>query len=146
VYQGTLVQSTALVAASPAAGRLSDRSGRRKAFVMVAATIYGAALFVIAAADGFNGYLLGMVISGIGFGTYMAVDLALVVDVLPDASNAAKDLGVLNIAGALPFAVAPASAPALLALGNGSYGFLYTVAGACALLGAAAVVPIKGVR
>jgi MFS family permease len=146
VYLGTLVQSMALVAASPVAGRLSDRSGRRKPFVIVAAAIYGAALFVIAAADGFNGYLLGMVISGIGFGTYMAVDLALVVDVLPDASNAAKDLGVLNIAGALPFAVAPASAPALLALGNGSYGFLYTVAGASALLGAAALMPIKGVR
>jgi MFS family permease len=146
VYLGTLVQSTALVAASPVAGRLSDRSGRRKAFVIVAAAVYGAALFLIAAADGFNGYLLGMVISGIGFGTYMAVDLALVVDVLPDANTAAKDLGVLNIAGALPFAVAPASAPALLTLGNGSYGFLYTVAGACALLGAAAVVPIKGVR
>ena len=146
VYLGTVVQSFALVAVSPMAGRLSDRSGDRKAFVIVAALIYGTALFVIAAADGFNGYLVGMAISGVGFGTYMAVDLALVVDVLPDGSNAAKDLGVLNIAGALPFAVAPALAPALLALGDGSYGFLYAVAGGCALLGAAAVVPIKGVR
>jgi MFS family permease len=146
VYLGTVVQSLALVAVSPVAGRLSDRSGHRKAFVVVAALIYGIALFVIAAADGFNGYLLGMAISGVGFGTYMAVDLALVVDVLPEASSAAKDLGVLNIAGALPFAVAPALAPALLGLGDGSYGFLYAVAGGCALLGAAAVVPIKGVR
>jgi MFS family permease len=146
VYLGTVAQSAALVAVSPVAGRLSDRSGHRKAFVIVAALIYGAALFVIAAADGFNGYLVGMAISGIGFGTYMAVDLALVVDVLPDSSSAAKDLGVLNIAGALPFAVAPAIAPSLLALGDGSYGFLYAVAGGCALAGAAAVVPIKGVR
>jgi MFS family permease len=146
VYVGTLLQSTALVAASPTAGRLSDRSGRRKIFVIVAAAIYGFALFVIAAADGFNGYLLGMAISGVGFGTYMAVDLALVVDVLPDASTAGKDLGVLNIAGALPFAVAPALAPGLLAIGHGSYGLLYAVAGGCALLGAAAVVPIRGVR
>jgi hypothetical protein len=71
---------------------------------------------------------------------------ALVVDVLPDDHSAAKDLGVLNIAGALPFAVAPALAPALLAIGNGSYGFLYAVAGGCALLGAAAVVPVRAVR
>jgi MFS family permease len=146
VYLGTVVQSFALVVVSPVAGRFSDRSGHRKAFVIVAALIYGTALFVIAAADGFDGYLVGMAISGVGFGTYMAVDLALVVDVLPDASSAAKDLGVLNIAGALPFAVAPALAPALLGFGNGSYGFLYAVAGGCALLGAAAVVPIKGVR
>ena len=49
----------------------------------------------------------GMAIGGFGFGMYMAVDLALVVDVLPETGSAAKDLGVLNIAGALPFALAP---------------------------------------
>jgi hypothetical protein len=93
-----------------------------------------------------NGYLLGMGIGGAGFGMYMAVDLALVVDVLTDPLTAAKDLGVLNIAGALPFALAPALAPGLLALGNGSYAVLYAVAGACALGGAVAVTPIKNVR
>ena len=40
--------------------------------------------------------------TGLGFGVYMAVDLALVADVLPDTDDTAKDLGVLNIAGALP--------------------------------------------
>jgi len=54
----------------------------------------------------FNGYLLGMALSGLGFGMYVAVDLALVADVLPDEHEAAKDLGVLNFAGALPFTVA----------------------------------------
>ena len=33
----------------------------------------------------------------------MAVDLALVADVLPDSASVAKDLGVMNIAGAIPF-------------------------------------------
>ncbi|MDP9227065.1 MAG: MFS transporter, partial [Actinomycetota bacterium] len=41
----------------------------------------------------------------------LAVDLALVVDVLPNPDTAAKDLGVFNIAGALPFSIAPALAP-----------------------------------
>ena len=40
-------------------------------------------------------------ISGLGFGIYMAVDLALVADVLPDSASVAKDLGVMNIAGAI---------------------------------------------
>ena len=31
----------------------------------------------------------------------MAMDLALVADVLPDRASVAKDLGVMNIAGAL---------------------------------------------
>jgi MFS family permease len=143
---GTLVQSLALVAVSPLAGRLSDRSGRRKVFVILAAHVYAGALLVLAGATGVSGYLVGMGLGGAGFGMYMAVDVALVVDVLPDTASAAKDLGVLNIAGALPFAIAPALAPGILALGDGSYGILYAVAGACACLGAAAIVPIKGIR
>ena len=113
---------------------------------MSAATTSAVALFVIAGASTVSGYLVGMAIGGLGFGMYMAVDLALVVDVLSDPLAAAKDLGVLNIAGALPFALAPAVAPALLAAGHGSYSVLYAVAGVCALAGAAAVVPIRGVR
>ena len=92
------------------------------------------------------GYLVGMTIGGIGFGMYMAVDLALVVDVLPDTGSTAKDLGVLNIAGALPFALAPAVAPLVLSATGGSYTALYAVAGACAMAGAAAIVPVKRVR
>jgi MFS family permease len=145
VYLGTVVQSVALVCVAPLAGRLSDRVGRRKVFVMAAALVYATALFVIAASSSFAGYLVGMALGGLGFGMYMAVDLALVVDVLPDPLSAAKDLGVLNIAGALPFAVAPALAPGLLSLGHGSYALLYAVAGACALAGAAAIRPVRGV-
>jgi MFS family permease len=103
-------------------------------------------MFVIAIASSFNGFLVGMAVGGLGFGMYVAVDLALVVDVLPDKLSAAKDLGVFNIAGALPFSVAPAIAPAVLAIGGGSYGVLYAVAGVCALCGAIAIVPVKLVR
>jgi MFS family permease len=145
VYLGTVAQSAALVVVAPVAGRVSDRLGRRKVFVMGAAVVYATALAVVAASSSFDGYLAGMVLGGVGFGMYMAVDLALVVDVLTDPLTAAKDLGVLNIAGALPFAVAPALAPALLALGGGSYAVLYAVAAACALGGAAAVAPIRRV-
>jgi MFS family permease len=146
VYLGTVTQSVALVAVAPVAGRLSDRLGRRKVFVVGAAAIYAAALFVIAGASTVGGYLAGMAIGGLGFGMYMAVDLALVVDVLTDPLAAAKDLGVLNIAGALPFALAPAVAPALLSVGGGSYAVLYTVAGVSALLGALTIIPVRGVR
>jgi MFS family permease len=146
IFLGTLVQSAVVVAASLAGGRLSDRTGRRKLFVVSAAAVYGLAMFALAVASDFNGFLVGMAVGGLGFGVYTAVDLALVVDVLPDKDNAAKDLGVLNIAGALPFSVAPAIAPAILALGDGSYGVLFAVAGVWALLGAVAILPVKGVR
>jgi MFS family permease len=146
IFLGTLVQSAVVVAASLIGGAFSDRTGRRKVFVFAAAIVYGLAMFVIAIASDFNGFLVGMAIGGLGFGIYMAVDLALVADVLPDRDKAAKDLGVLNIAGALPSSIAPAIAPVILAIGSGSYGLLYAVAGVCAVLGAVAILPVKGVR
>jgi MFS family permease len=146
IFLGTLVQSIVVVAASLVGGALSDRTGRRKVFVFTAAIVYGLAMFAIAVASDFNGFLVGMAIGGLGFGVYMAVDLALVADVLPDRDKSAKDLGVLNIAGALPSSVAPAIAPAILAIGGGSYGLLYAVAGVCAVLGAAAILPVRGIR
>ena len=84
VFLGTLVQSTVIVAASLVAGRMSDRSGRRKPFVVAASTVYGLAMFVIALTSSFNGFLVGMAIGGFGLGVYVAVFLALAVDVLPD--------------------------------------------------------------
>jgi len=146
IFLGTLAQSVFLVAASLIGGRLSDRTGRRKIFVLIASIVYGLAMFAIALASDLNGFLVGMAIGGLGFGMYTAVDLALVVDVLPDKENVAKDLGVFNIAGALPFSVAPAIAPVILALGGGSYGVLYAAAGVCAIIAAVAILPVKGVR
>ena len=55
------------------------RGGRR--------VVYGVALFLIAVAGDFDGFLVGMAVGGLGFGLYMAVDLALVADVLPDAAS-----------------------------------------------------------
>jgi MFS family permease len=103
IFLGTLAQSAVIIAASLIGGRLSDRTSRRKIFVLTASVVYGLAIFVVAIASNFNGFLVGMAITGLGFGMYVAVDLALVADVLPDKRTAAKDLGVFNIAGALPF-------------------------------------------
>jgi MFS family permease len=146
IFLGTLTQSVVLVAASLVGGKLTDRTGRRKIFVFSASVVYGVALFVIAVASNFNGFLIGMAISGFGFGMYFAVDLALVLDVLPARDDAAKDLGVFNMASAVPFSIAPAIAPVILAIGSGSYGVLYGVAGVCAVIGAFAILPVKRVR
>src|SRR5712692_5397462 len=146
IFLGTLAQSVVIVAASLIAGKLSDRTGRRKIFVFTASIVYGLAMFAVAVASNFNGFLVGLAISGLGFGMYAAVDLALVADVLPNKDNVAKDLGVFNIAGALPFSIAPAGAPAILAIGSGNYGVLYAAAGIFAIIGAVAILPVRGVR
>ena len=63
---------------------------------------------------GLAGALLAAVILGAGFGVYQAVDFALITQVLPAPVGRAKDLGVINIASALPQVLAPAIAGLIL--------------------------------
>ena len=147
IFRSMLVQATMIVIASLISGRLSDFVQRRKIFVVVGASIYATGLWVIAAANGYDVFLVGMALTGLGHGVYFAVDLALVTEVLPDRRRAAaKDMGILNIANALPQSVAPALAPAIFILGGGDYMWIFVVAGGIALLGSFAIMPLKSVR
>ena len=86
---------------------------------------------------------------GVAYGIYVGVDLALVVDVLPNPDDSGKDLGVFNMANALPQTVAPLFGAALLAVAsadNQNYTLLLYTAGVASLLGALIVLPIKKVR
>lgn len=143
VFAATVLQSAFVIVASLLGGRLSDRLRRRKAFVVAASGVFGVAMLWLAANTALTGFYAALALSGVGLGLYTAVDLALVVDVLPDPDTTGKDLGVFNIAGALPYSLAPSLAPAVLSVGG--YAGLYGLAGACGLLGAAAVLPVRGV-
>lgn len=142
------ISSVCLAVSAAVAGTISDRTGRRKVFVFVAATLAALATGMLAFTHDLPMFLVASVISGIGVGAYFAVDLALVTDVLPDKeSAAAKDMGVFNIANALPQSLAPAIAPVLLAIGGGgNYTVLYLAAATAAVVGGLTVVPIRSVR
>ena len=58
--------------------------------------------------------VVAAIVLGCAYGIYTAVDFALITQVLPDAVDRAKDLGVINIANALPQVFAPALAGILL--------------------------------
>ena len=146
IFLGTLAQASVVVVASLVGGRLSDRTGRRKVFVLTASAVFAMAMFVVAVSTDFNGFVVGMALSGLGLGLYLSVDLALVIDVLPDPDHVAKDLGLFNIAGALPYALAPAVAPAILAMTDDSYAVVYAVAAFSAVVGAVAILRVRGVR
>jgi MFS family permease len=153
VFYGTLANSATLLVFSVLGGRFSDALGRRKVFVFSASVIYAIAVWVIAIVTHVNGCLAGMALGGLAFGVYLAVDLALVTDVLPNReTDAAKGLGVFNIANAAPYSLAPAIAPVFLAIGTalavpgGPYTALFTAAGLFAVVGAVAVIPVRGVR
>ena len=143
IFKGMLVQAVMIVIASLLSGRASDASGRRKIYVLVSAAVYGTGLWIIAAAEAYPTYLVGMALTGIGQGVFFAVELALVTEILPDRElNAAKDLGMFNIANTLPQSVAPALGPGILWLSQGNYTWLFIVAGCIAFLGSIAITPL----
>jgi MFS family permease len=134
------------IAVSPLSGWLSDRMGRRKPFVIIAAVIGGIGLVTIGMAQTVLQFLIGSAIAGVGMSVYYAVDLALVAAVLPDPDNSAKDMGIFQIANTLPQSLAPLIAPAFLAIGamqGGNYPAVFIAASAFALLGAGAILPIR---
>lgn len=143
-----IVFSIVLTGAAIIAGRMSDRSGRRKPFVFAAAAIVGVGLAMLAVTSSLPFFLISAAVMGVGIGAFFAVDLALLTDVLPDKDHAAaKDMGIFNIANSLPQSVAPAIAPFLLAIGGGgNYTLLFIAGGVFAVIGAVLIAPIKVVR
>ncbi|HEX8996486.1 MAG TPA: MFS transporter [Ktedonobacterales bacterium] len=126
-------------------GYLSDRLRRRKIFVMGSAALIAAALLLLALVTSWTAVLIAGVIVGLGFGAYLAVDLALLTDVLPSASDRGKDMGVFNIANALPNALAPLIGGIVVSTFN-SFQPLFFMAAGVTLLAAILVQPIKSVR
>ena len=140
------IGATITIAVSPLSGWLSDRIGRRKPFVIVAAIIGAIGLVTIGMAQTVLQFLIGSAIAGVGMCVYYAVDLALVAAVLPDPDNSAKDMVIFQIANTLPQSLAPLMAPAFLATGamqGGNYPAVFIAASAFALLGAGAILPIR---
>lgn len=146
-------------------GRISDRIGRRKVFVYLAAYIQAAAALILAFVPIFGVAVVAAGLLGIGYGCYMSVDQALATQVLPDAHSRGKDLGIMNIATAVPQAVGPllgalivvlfsslatmgAASSALITKVGEQAGFtgLFVASGALAILGGVAMIPIKSVK
>ncbi|UTT67493.1 MFS transporter [Janibacter sp. CX7] len=145
----TLLYAACLVVSAIVAGAWSDRLGVRKPFVMVSGVVMSCAAALLAIVQTWSAALVGAVILGIGYGVYLAVDFALITQVLPRADDRARDLGVINIANALPQVLAPAIAGPIItwfaAHGTHADGYraLYLLAAA---IGIAAALLIRKIR
>ncbi|WP_156722182.1 MFS transporter [Streptomyces apocyni] len=141
----TPVSMLAMAVSTVVGGVLSDRWNRRKVFVGVSAALAGVVMAVPVISPTWTGMLVFSALNGLAFGCFMAVDTAVVTLVLPRAEDAARDMGVLNIANAGPQIVAPFVASVVVTT-LGGYTPLFLVGGALSLVGALAILPIRGVR
>ena len=144
VFVLTVIYAVMSVATCVVAGRLSDRIGRRKIFVSVSGVVMAVATALLAVLPHWPVAVAAAAVLGAGFGVFVAVDYALMTEVLPDARDAGRDLGVINIAAALPQVFSPAIA-AVLVTSPGGYPSLYLLAAGVVFLGSVLVHRIRGV-
>ncbi|WP_030159024.1 MFS transporter [Streptomyces sp. NRRL S-244] len=140
----TALNALTLLATVVVGGVRSDRTGRRKVYVIGAGLVISAATLLLAVWQTWTGAVVASLVLGVGFGVYTSVDFALLTDVLPTAQDRGRDLGVINIANALPQVLAPViAAPVVTHFGG--YTALYALAGALAVAGSVLVRRIRGV-
>lgn len=145
-------------------GAISDKIGRKKV-VYIANTVIAivAPLFVLA-----HSVPMALVVGalfGFGYGAYISVDYALGTDVLPNGSDAGKDMAVWHIAMTLPQSLVAYPAGLLIAapgmtklpplnVGEGpvthyklaGYAMVFVLCSICFALGAYLLRNVKGVK
>ncbi|MBO4210557.1 MFS transporter [Micromonospora echinofusca] len=140
-----LIYTAGMTTTAVVAGRLSDRFGRRRIFVIVSGLVMAGAAVLLAVAPRWPVALVAAGLLGAGYGVYLSVDAALITQVLPRATDRGKDLGVINIANSAPQVLGPAlSAPVVVHLGG--YPALYAATAVVTLLGSLLVLKIRSVR
>jgi MFS family permease len=139
-----LIYMVFVILAALVLGRLSDVLGRRKAFVFLSSTLQALAALILAFVPLFSVAMVAAGLLGLGYGCFLAVDQALATQVLPDPETRGKDLGIMNIATAVPQAAAPLLG-ALLVFVAGFTG-LFIMGAVFAFAGAVAVSRVKSVR
>ena len=127
------------------AGRLSDKVGRRKPFVIGSSAFIAAIMLIPILAPTLPAFYVFFILLAASYGMYMAVDVALFIDVLPDKEAAGRDLGVANVASNIGQMLAPVAAGQIVALTAG-YSALFIMSIVAVAVSAAAIIPVKKVR
>lgn len=141
----TLIYMVFVIVASLVLGKLSDRLGRRKVFVFIASGLQGLAAVLLAFFPDLTVAMVAAGLLGLGYGCFLSVDQALATQVLPDAASRGKDLGIMNIASAVPQALGPLiGAGAVVA--SGSFAPVFIMSAFFAFAGALAVTRVRSVR
>ena len=139
----TAVTVLGAMASALVTGRWSDRIGKRKVFVAFGGVLMGVGALLLALVPAWPLTVVAAAAVGLGFGTFLAVDLAVIATVLPSAADTGRDLGVFAIANAAPQVLAPVLAVPVLALSG--YQGLYLVTALVAIVGGLLVRRVRSV-
>jgi MFS family permease len=132
-----LIATIAVIVATVVVGLVADLSGGYRRYAVLSSVVLAATGFVLAGFAQWAVVIACAFALGIGYGAFQSVSQALSMVVLPSPANAGRDLGIINIASAVPQVIG-APIAGLVVAGAGGYRGLFVFAGLLAL--AAAVV------
>ena len=127
------------------AGKLSDKVGRRKPFVIGSSAFIAALMLIPLLVPTLPAFYVFYVLMAASYGMYMAVDVALFIDVLPDPEAAGRDLGVANVASNIGQMLAPWAAGQVVALTAG-YHALFIMSVIAVAISAVTIIPVRKVK
>lgn len=103
-----------------AVGWVSDRVGRRQHVLVASAGIVAIAMLMLATVSGWPLVVVAYALFAVGLAGFLAVDSALVAQLVSASERRATLLGVMNLTNTLPGVMAPVTT--LLIIGDGSGG------------------------
>jgi MFS family permease len=122
-------------------GTLSDWLGRRKPVYALGAALMSIGLIAQVISKDLSWFLFGSFLAGVGFGLFNGLLWALAVESGTEGDNAARDLGLVNVAFMLPGLIVPLIAGFVTT--SNTYSELYLI---CATASALAIPALLGVR
>ena len=137
-----LIATVAVIIATVAVGRVADLTDGYRRYAVLASLVLAATGFVLA------GFALWAVVVacafalGVGYGAFQSVSQALSMVVLPDPTSAGRDLGIINIAAAVPQVIGAPIAGVVVSV-FGGYRGLFAFAGVLALIAAAVFARVR---
>ncbi|WP_313446154.1 MFS transporter [Brevundimonas sp.] len=121
------------------------RISRRQPIALAGAVALCVATVALAIAPSWTVVVFAFAIYGLGQGAYGSVEMGLMADALPTQDNRGRDMGLNNLAVALPQAMAPIAALILERVGFDIRG-LYVAAAACFAAAAAVMTLFRSAR
>jgi len=131
-----LIATVAVIIATVAVGRVADLSGGYRRYAVLSSLLMAATGFLLAGFAVWGLVLVCAFTLGAGYGAFQSVSQALSTLVLPSPANAGRDLGIINIASAVPQVIG-APIAGLVVAAFGGYRGLFVFAGLLAVAAAA---------
>lgn len=141
-----LILTICVIASTIISGRWSDRVQRRKPFVIGSGILMAISLVMLGLVPQLPVVMVAGAIMGLGFGVFLANDLALQTQVLASRRDSGKDLGIFTVGGLLPQVLVPVVIGGLLAVLSKDYLVAFAVSAVVVVVGSLVIIPVRSVR